>query len=103
VAGWLKRQQQEVIDYLIEENRVLKNQLEGQRLRFNDKQRRRLAVKAKHPGRQLVNEMETLVTPDTLLTWHRKLIAQKWTYARKGLEREVSVFAPYDPDLLRAN
>jgi hypothetical protein len=39
VAGWLNRQQQVVIDYLIEENRVLKEQVEGQRLRFTDEQR----------------------------------------------------------------
>ncbi len=59
--------QQALIDYLIEENRVLKAQLEGQRLRFTDAQRRRLAVKAKVLGRQLLDELETLVTPDTLL------------------------------------
>ena len=47
LAGWLNRHQQAVIDYLIEENRVLKEQLEGQRLRFTDEQRIRLAVKAK--------------------------------------------------------
>ena len=41
-------------------------------------------MKAKGLGRRLVDELETLVTPDTLLAWHRKLIAQKWTYARKG-------------------
>ena len=46
LAGWLNRHQQTVIDYLIEENRVLKEQLEGQRLRFTDEQRVRLAVKA---------------------------------------------------------
>jgi hypothetical protein len=46
LSGWLNRQQQAVIDYLIEENRVLKEQLEGQRLRFTDEQRIRLAVKA---------------------------------------------------------
>jgi putative transposase len=84
LAGWLNRQQQVVIDYLIEENRVLKEQLEGQRLRFTDEQRIRLAVKAKVLGRRALDELETLVTPDTLLAWHRKLIAQKWTYARKG-------------------
>ena len=84
LAGWLNRHQQAVIDYLIEENRVLKNQLEGQRLRFTDEQRIRLAVKAKVLGRRLLDELETLVTPDTLLTWRRKLIAQKWTYARSG-------------------
>ena len=84
MAGWLNRQQQVVIDYLVEENRVLKEQVEGQRLRFTDEQRMRLAVKAKGLGRRLLDELETLVTPDTLLAWHRKLIAQKWTYARKG-------------------
>ena len=39
LAGWLNRRQQVVIDYLIEENRVLKEQLEGRRLRFTDEQR----------------------------------------------------------------
>ena len=78
LAGWLNRQQQTVIDYLIEENRVLKEQLEGQRLRFTDKQRIRLAVKAKVLGRRALDEL------DTLLARHRKLIAKKWTYARKG-------------------
>jgi hypothetical protein len=59
----------------MEENRVLKEQLEGQRLRFTDEQRIRLAVKAKVLGRRaLDDELETLVTPDTLLAWHRKLI-----------------------------
>ncbi len=77
LAGWLNRNQQAVIDYLIEENRVLKDQLEGQQLQFTDDQRRRLAAKAKVLGRRLLDEIETLVTPDTLLAWHRKLIAEK--------------------------
>ena len=89
LAGWLNRHQQAVIDYLIEENRVLKEQLEGQRLRFTDDQRRRLAAKAKVLGRQLLDEIDTLVTPDTLLAWHRKLIAEKWTFPRKGPGRPV--------------
>ncbi len=84
LASWLNRHQQAVIDYLIEENRVLKEQLEGQRLRFTDDQRRRLAAKAKVLGRRVLDEMETLVTPDTLIAWHRKLIAEKWTFPRKG-------------------
>jgi hypothetical protein len=84
LAGWLNRHQQAVIDYLIEENRVLKDQLEGQRLRFTDEQRIRLAVKAKVLGRRALDELETLVTPDTLLAWHRKLIAEKWTYGQAG-------------------
>ena len=84
LAGWVNRHQQAVIDYLIEENRVLKDQLDGQRIRFTDIQRRRLALKVKLVGRRLLDEIETLVTPDTLLAWHRKLIAKKWTYPRKG-------------------
>ena len=76
LAGWLNRHQQAVIDYLIEENRVLKDQLDGPRLRFTDEQRIRLAVKAKVLGRRALDEIETLVTPDTLLAWHRKLIDQ---------------------------
>ncbi|MEN8762761.1 MAG: hypothetical protein ABF290_10020 [Thiogranum sp.] len=44
MAGWFSRHQQTVIGYLIEENRVLKEQLEGQRLRLTDEQRIRLAV-----------------------------------------------------------
>jgi putative transposase len=84
LAGWLSRHQQTVIDYLIDENRVLKEQLGGQRIRFTDEQRIRLAVKAKLLGRRGLDELDTLVTPDTLLAWHRKLIARKWTYARKG-------------------
>jgi len=84
LTGWINRDQQAVIDYLIEENRVLKDQLEGRRLRFIDEQRIRLAVKAKAVGRRLLDEIETIVTPDTLMAWYRKLIAKKWAYARKG-------------------
>jgi hypothetical protein len=75
LADWLNRHQQAVIGYLIEENRVLKDQLEGRRLRFTDEQRWRLALKAKILVRRLLDEIETLVTPDTLLAWHRKPIA----------------------------
>jgi hypothetical protein len=77
LSGWFNRHQLVVIDYLIEENRVLKEQLEGQRLRFTDEQRMRLAAKAKVLGRRWFDELETLVTSDTRLAWHRKLIAKK--------------------------
>jgi helix-turn-helix protein len=78
LAGCLNQQQQDVIDYLQEENRVLREQLERKRLRLNDEQRRRLAVKAKKLGRCVLHELTTLVTPETLLAWHRKLIARKY-------------------------
>ena len=78
LAGWLNQQQQDVIEYLQEENRVLREQLGDRRLRLNDNQRRRLAVKAKKLGRRVLQELATLVTPETLLAWHRKLIARKY-------------------------
>src|SRR5260221_6354442 len=78
VAGWMNQRQLKVIDYLREENRVLREQLGGRRLRLNDDQRRRLAAKAKGLGRKILAEVATIVTPETLLAWHRKLIAQKY-------------------------
>jgi len=78
LAGWLNRGQQDIIEYLQEENRVLREQLGGERLLFTDVQRRRLAAKAKKIGRKGLFEISTLVTPDTLLRWYRRLIAKKY-------------------------
>src|SRR5207237_6641049 len=78
VAGWMNQHQLQIIDYRREENRVLREQLSGRRVRFNDDQRRRLAAKAKGLGRRLLAEVATIVTPETLLAWHRKLIANKY-------------------------
>jgi len=52
VAAWLTRRQQNVIEYLLEENRVLREQLSGKRLRLTDTQRRRLALKGRALGRK---------------------------------------------------
>jgi transposase InsO family protein len=78
VAGWMNQRQLQMIDYLREENRVLREQLGGRRLRLKDDQRRRLAARAKRLGRKVLAELATIVTPETLLAWHRKLIAQKY-------------------------
>src|SRR5688572_28526945 len=78
IAGWMNRHQQSVIEYLIEENLILREQIGSRRLRFNDDQRRRLAAKAKKLGRKLLAQVATNVTPQTLLAWHRKLIAKKY-------------------------
>jgi putative transposase len=74
LAGCLNQQQQDVIDYLQEENRVLREQLGCKRLRLNDDQRRRLAGKAKKLGWRVLHELTTIVTPETLLAWHRQKI-----------------------------
>jgi putative transposase len=78
VAGWVQRHQQQVISYLIEENRVLKAQLGGRSLRLSDTERRRLAALAHPLGRKRLKEVATLATPETLLRWYRCLIAQKF-------------------------
>ena len=78
VSGWMNHRQLQVIDYLREENQVLREQLGGRRVRLDDNQRRRLAVRAKALGRRVLAEVATIVTPETLLAWHRKLIAQKY-------------------------
>ena len=78
VAGWMNQQQQFAIDYLREENRVLREQLGHRRLRLTNDQRRRLAAKAKRLCRRILKEVAGIVTPDTLLKWHRKLIAEKY-------------------------
>jgi hypothetical protein len=71
-AGWVNRNQLDVIDYLKEENRVLREQLGGRRLRFTDDQRRRLAAKGQVLGRRVLDELAGLVTPDTILRWYQK-------------------------------
>jgi len=78
LAGWINQQQREVIDYLQTENRVLREQLGASRLRFTDDQRVRLAAKAKHLRRRVLQEIGTIVSPDALLAWHRRLIARKY-------------------------
>ena len=59
VAGWMNQRQLHIIDYLREENRVLREQLGDRRPRFNDDQRRRLAAKAKGLGRKVLAEVAT--------------------------------------------
>jgi len=78
IAGWMNQKQQQAINYLREENKVLREQLGDRRIRFTDDQRRRLAAKAKGLGRRALSQLATIVTPETLLAWHRKLIARKY-------------------------
>ncbi len=64
-----------------------REQLGRRRLRLTDDQRRRLATQGKVLGRRLLASVATVVTPDTILRWHRRLIAAKWTYATKRVGR----------------
>ena len=96
VSGWVHRQQLIVIEYLQAENRLLKERLCGKRIRFTDAERALLARKAKAVGRKALLKLETIVTPDTLMRWHRRLVAQKWDYSKRrgpgrpGIMRAIS-------------
>jgi transposase InsO family protein len=83
LAAWINRQQQEAIEYLRTENQVLKEKLGKKRILLSDEQRRRLAVQGKILGRKRLEEVGTLFTPDTILRWHRLLIAKKWDHTDK--------------------
>ena len=89
LTGWVNRQQQNVINHLRIENQIVKEQLGKRRILLNDDQRRRLAVSGKILGRKLLEEVGTLFTPDTILRWHRTLVAKKWgyTHQRKSVGR----------------
>ena len=63
LSGRVNHHQQRVIDYLIEENHVLKGKLRGKRIQFTDDERRRLAVKGKELGRKLLGEVASIASP----------------------------------------
>ena len=77
-SGWINRHQQAGIDYLLEENRVLRAVNGSRRRRLTDDQRRRLAVKGHVLGRRHLAALAGIVTPDTILRWYRRLVAQKY-------------------------
>jgi hypothetical protein len=83
VAGWLHRQQVAVIEYVSAENRLLRERLGDRRIIFTDAERRTLAEKARAVGRKTLRELGTIVTPETLLRWHRELVARKWTFIER--------------------
>jgi len=91
-AGWVNRRQLRVIGYLEEENRVLRGKIPVKRIRFTDRERRRLAVRAKVVGRKALGELSCIVTPDTLLRWYRELIARKYdgTLAEVGKNLDLT-------------
>ena len=92
LAGFINRQQQEAMNYLMEENKILKHELlkatGKKRIILNDKQRRRLAILAKRVGRKVLYDISGVFSPDTLLAWYRKLVAAKYD----GSVRSVKLF-----------
>src|ERR1039457_5836830 len=68
------------IEYLLEENRVLRNQID-KRILLTDHERRTLATKAVALGK-LMEDTVTIVKPETILKWHRRLVAKKFDGSR---------------------
>ena len=89
LAGWINRQQQEIIEFqnaqirilMVKMGRKLMVKMGRKRILLTDDQRKNLAVKGKALGRKALTELTTIVTPDTILRWHRRLIAAKWDYS----------------------
>ena len=82
LAGWINREQRSVIEYLQEEVKVLK-EIHGKAPRLNDRQRKRLAVKAKKLRYARLKEIANIATPQTLLRWFRTLVARKYDSSDK--------------------
>jgi transposase InsO family protein len=78
LAGWMNRQQQDVIAYLTVENRILREKLGHKRILLSDAQKRCLAEAAAKLGRDLLRQFGTLFSPETLLKWNRTLVARKY-------------------------
>src|SRR6516162_8753097 len=76
-------------EYLVTENRILRNQITG-RVRLTDGERKTLAEIGQKLGKQALQEVATIVKPDTILGWHRKLVAQKFD----GSEQRKAVGRP---------
>ena len=71
LSGLVNRQQQEIIDFQNAQIQALMDKMGRKRVLLNDDQRRILAVKGKSMGRKALMELTTVVTPDTIMRWHR--------------------------------
>jgi transposase InsO family protein len=100
LAGWVNRHQQEIIEYLRTENQILKESHGKRRIRLNDHLRRRLAIKGKILGRKLLGEIASIVTPDTILRWHRQLVAEKWDHSHRRARAGRPPSSPVIVDLV---
>ncbi len=89
LTGWLECRERDAVMYLIAENRLIRRQLGTRRLRLTDADRCRLAIRAVRVGRHRLREIASIATPDTLLRWHRRLVARKWTSRTRSGRRAV--------------
>jgi putative transposase len=83
IGMWLGEHQARVIEYQRAENSALLERLGKRRLRLTDGERRRLAKLGKSLGRNALQEVATIATPDTILRWYRELVAAKYDGSKK--------------------
>jgi hypothetical protein len=83
MSSWLQRHAAAEIEYLKAENRSLRAKLGRRRILFTDAERRALATLAKEVGTKALRDIDPIVSPATLLRWHRELVAKKWTFLER--------------------
>jgi len=83
LAGWINRRQQDALEYLLTENRILREKLGKKRILLHDCRRRRLAIKGKTLGRKMLDRLAAIVTPESILRRHRELVAAHRDYSRR--------------------
>jgi transposase InsO family protein len=107
LASWVHSEQQKIIEFYQAELEAVMKAQGKKRLLLTDDQRRLLAVKGKSLGRKTLMELTTIVTPDTILRWHRTLVAQKWNYSDRrksaGRPRVKSEMVDLVPRFAREN
>ena len=82
-ASWVHREQQKIIEFYQAQLDAMIKAQGKKRLLLSDDQRRLLAVKGKSLGRKALMDLTTIVAPDTILRWHRKLVVVKWDHSQK--------------------
>jgi len=82
-SGLVNQEQQQVIEFQRMHIEVLLEIQGKKRILLNDDQRARMAVKGKILGQKMLKKFSEIFTPDTILRWHRMLVAQKWDYSER--------------------
>jgi hypothetical protein len=87
LAVWFARALQRQVDYLMAENKILKEELGDRRLQLTNADRRRLAILGKELGLKVLAKTATIAAAETILRWYRELVAKKYDGMTRGRSR----------------